>query len=125
MESRSREPLSQANEGAVNDQEIITVDIITEETPAGDMELNKDSIRSDDTTAVKVQETITEQMETQQKTWNSDKMATVKTQLVVAHISMSLLLTIKIILRGKLEKKQQPPLKLKKCFQELKSSGSR
>ena len=60
------EPLSQALE---DDQEIIgrvdfTEDIITEEAPAADMELNQDSIRSDDTTAVKVQETITEQMGT-------------------------------------------------------------
>ena len=51
------EPLSQANERAVNDQ-----DIITEETPAADMGFNQDSIRSDDTTAAKVQEIITEQM---------------------------------------------------------------
>ena len=54
MGSRSmEEPLSQAME---DDQEIIgrvdfTEDIITEEAPAADMELNQDSIRSDDTTA--------------------------------------------------------------------------
>ena len=49
-----------------DDQKIIgrvdfTEDIITEEAPAADMELSQDSIRSADTTAVKVRETITEQ----------------------------------------------------------------